>query len=73
VREAQRTCRLAARAFRNHFTRLEHTTQLRSSCQPALRAAFSIEASMLSKFLLSIVSITGPVSRPMGPPLGTYW
>ena len=24
------------------------------------------------EFLLSIVSITGPVSRPMGPPLGTY-
>lgn len=43
-----------------------------TSCQPALRAASSMEASMLSKFLLSIVSITGPVSRPMGPPLGTY-
>ena len=43
-----------------------------TSCQPALRVASSMEASMLSKFLLSIVSITGPVSRPMGPPLGTY-
>jgi putative transposase len=43
-----------------------------TSCQPALRAASSMEASMLSKSLLSIVSITGPVSRPMGPPLGTY-
>jgi hypothetical protein len=43
-----------------------------TSCQPALRAASSMEASMLSKLLLSIVSITGPVSRPMGPPLGTY-
>src|SRR5919108_280430 len=39
-----------------------------TSCQPALRAASSIEASMLSKSLLSIVSITGPVSRPMRPP-----
>jgi hypothetical protein len=43
-----------------------------TSCQSALRAASSMEASMLSKSLLSIVSITGPVSRPMGPPLGTY-
>jgi hypothetical protein len=37
-----------------------------------VRAASSMEASMFSKSLLSIVSISGPVSRPMGPPLGTY-
>ncbi len=43
-----------------------------ASCQPALRAASSMAASMLPKFVLSIRSITGPVSRPIGPPLGTY-
>jgi hypothetical protein len=41
-------------------------------CQPALRAASSIAASRLSKVVLSILSITGPVSRPSGPPFGTY-
>ncbi len=43
------------------------------SCQPALRAASPMEASMLSKFVFSILSITGPVTRPIGPPFGTYW
>jgi len=43
-----------------------------ASCQPAFRAASSMAASMLPKFVLSILSITGPVSRPIGPPLGTY-
>jgi hypothetical protein len=41
-------------------------------CQPALRAVSSIAASRLSKVVLSILSITGPVSRPSGPPFGTY-
>lgn len=59
-------------ALRNDVIRFDNATQLRGYCQPALRAASSIEASMLLKFLLSIVSITGPVSRPTGPPLGTY-
>ena len=44
-----------------------------ASRQPsALMAAPSMAASMLPKFVLSILSITGPVSRPIGPPLGTY-
>ena len=46
--------------------------QFRASCQPRLRAASSTAAIMPSKFVLSIRSITGPVSRPIGPPLGTY-
>ena len=41
------------------------------SCQPVL-AASSTAASMLSKFVRSIRSITGPIRRPIGPPLGTY-
>jgi hypothetical protein len=41
------------------------------SCQPVM-AASSTAASMLSKFVRSIRSITGPIRRPIGPPLGTY-
>lgn len=62
-------------ATRRDLQRVEETMVRRGSRrirQSALRAASSTEASMLSKFLLSIVSITGPISRPMGPPLGTY-
>jgi hypothetical protein len=50
----------------------QHDPSRGVSCQPALRAASSKEASMLSKLFLSILSITGPVSRPIEPPLGTY-
>lgn len=41
-------------------------------CQPSFRAAPSIAGSLLSKFVPSILSITGPISWPIGPPLGTY-
>ncbi len=40
--------------------------------QSEARAAFSMAASIFSKLDLSIESITGPVTLPKGPPLGTY-
>ena len=36
------------------------------------RAASSVAASMSLKVEVSILSISGPVNRPSGPPLGTY-
>ena len=39
---------------------------------PVASAASSVEASMSVKVAVSILSINGPVNRPIGPPLGTY-
>lgn len=39
---------------------------------PFATAASSVAASMSVKFADSILSINGPVTRPMGPPRGTY-
>lgn len=39
---------------------------------PSPWAAWSVAASMSAKVAVSILSISGPVNRPSGPPLGTY-
>jgi hypothetical protein len=38
---------------------------------PFARAASSVAASMVVKVAVSILSIKGPVNRPIGPPRGT--
>ncbi len=43
-----------------------------SARYPFARAASSVAVSMSVKVAVSILSIKGPVSRPIGPPLGTY-